>query len=508
MKLFSFLLSVGVLLAFSGFSQNQELHFSVHESEISNGFVVKKIWLKNYEMPKIIFSETVFEEVKSLNLKFCSTSFKDVELILGKEKKKPFAFVRIPVYFKENKKLSSFSMIISEQESLENKSTPALKTTTDNSVLASGKWYKISVAQRGIFKLDYNFIQNKLGINPATISTTNIRVYGNGGTVFSENNSEENIDDLKENSIVVMDGGDGIFNQNDYVLFYANGPLKWIKDSVNKSFNHVQNIYNDSSYYFLNFDLGPGLRIANQTGNFNPNLTVNSFNNYATHDQDIVNVGRFGKIWWGEEFSNDPGKQTNQNFNFQTSPLIDSALVRLHFGSRSSVSGNSVNALLNGQIFCTTSFASVGNGIEDNPIVDYYQTSKLKITGNALSIQIQYNPAISTGKGYLDYLELNWRSELSFQNGQMNFCDWNSVGSGNIVNYQLQNASNNIVVWDITDPITPTRMNGNLSGSTYSFNQSASFLHEFVAFDGSSFFTPGFTGIVAQDRGQLFFVRE
>ncbi len=498
MKLFSFLLSVGVLLAFSGFSQNQELHFSVQESEISNGFVVKKIWLKNYEMPKIIFSETVFEEMKSLNLKFCSTSFKDVELILGKEKKKPFAFVRIPVYFKENKKLSSFSMIISEQESLENKSTPALKTTTDNSVLASGKWYKISVAQRGIFKLDYNFIQNKLGINPATISTTNIRVYGNGGTVFSENNSEENIDDLKENSIVVMDGGDGIFNQNDYVLFYANGPLKWIKDSVNKSFNHVQNIYNDSSYYFLNFDLGPGLRIANQTGNFNPNLTVNSFNNYATHDQDIVNVGRFGKTWWGEEFSNDPGKHATQNFNFQTSPLIDSALVRLHFGSRSSVSGNSVNALLNGQSFCSTSFGSVGNGIEDNPIVDYYQTSKLKITGNALSIQIQYNPAISTGKGYLDYLELNWRSELSFQNGQMNFCDWNSVGNGNIANYQMQNSSNNIVVWDITE--TPTRMNGNLSGSTYSFNQSASFLHEFVAFDGSSFFTPGFTGIVANQN--------
>lgn len=499
MKRFCFFLVIGFLTAFSCFSQTQEFHFTVHENEISNGFIIKKIWLKNYALPKIVFQDTQYKSTYKPEEKYCSNSLKDADIILGKEKKRPFAFVRIPVYFKDKKVLSSFSIKVVEQEVIAQHQTAA-KTTVSSSILALGKWYKISVNKRGIFKLDYNFLQNKLGINPSTIVPNNIRVYGNGGEVFSENNSEEHPDDLTENAIVVVDGADGVFNQNDYILFYANGPMKWVKDSAAKTFAHVQNIYNDSSFYFLNFDLGPGLRVANQSGTLTPNVTVNSFNNYDVHDVDLINVGRFGKIWWGDEFSLDPGKQTTQNFVFSTGNVTDSALIRFHFGSRSGASGNTMSIQLNGQQFGTTTFGSVGTGIEDNPIIEYYQTAKLPVTGNEANIQVQYNPAISSGKGYLNYLELNWRTSLSFINSQMNFRDCNSIGIGITNKYQIQNANSNLSVWDITNPLQPIKMVGSLNGSVYSFNQEATMLHEFIAFDGSNFFTPEFSGVVTNQN--------
>ena len=41
--------------------------------------------------------------------------------------------------------------------------------------------------------------------------------------MLNESNGGEWTDDLKENAMMVVDGGDGILNGNDYALFYALG---------------------------------------------------------------------------------------------------------------------------------------------------------------------------------------------------------------------------------------------------------------------------------------------
>ena len=135
----------------------------------------------------------------------------------------------------------------------------AQRNYATNSVLAVGNWYKIAIAKQGIYKIDVAFL-NTLGINTNNLSSASIRLYGNGGNMLAEDNAVTRIDDLYENAIDVYDGGDGIFNGNDYFLFYAEGADKWIKDSVNKSFNHQKNLYADSAYYFINIG-GNGKRI-------------------------------------------------------------------------------------------------------------------------------------------------------------------------------------------------------------------------------------------------------
>ena len=55
----------------------------------------------------------------------------------------------------------------------------------ENSVLKEGIIHKLSVDQSGIYKLDYNFIKDKLKVDPSSISPSDIGIFGNGVCFFS-----------------------------------------------------------------------------------------------------------------------------------------------------------------------------------------------------------------------------------------------------------------------------------------------------------------------------------
>ena len=110
-----------------------------------------------------------------------------------------------------------------------------------SSVLAAGIWSKIAVKDHGVYKVDVPFLA-LLGFNTSNISSNSIRLFGNGAAMLSEANSDIPVDDLAENAITMIDGGDGVFNGTDYFLFYASGPDKWIRDSINKKFIHQKNL--------------------------------------------------------------------------------------------------------------------------------------------------------------------------------------------------------------------------------------------------------------------------
>ena len=281
MKRFATILSLFLFSSFIAFSQSVEHHFSVNKDKIANGYIVKKVWLNNYGNPDIQVVGSAYESVTEAEGPISVRGIDDLSVVVGLERKRPFAFVSIPVYSvnqetKQIQQLSSFSLRVTEA-SFEPSSVPKAKTTASGSVLASGDWYKISVKEKGIYKLDYNFLQSQVGITPGSVSTAKIGLYGNGGVMHSESNAAPRHDDLFENAIVVVDGGDGKFDQGDYILFYANGPDEWVKDSANLTFRHRKNLYEDKSYYFLNFDKQESGKRLSSVPNFGgPTVTVTS----------------------------------------------------------------------------------------------------------------------------------------------------------------------------------------------------------------------------------------
>ena len=107
-------------------------------------------------------------------------------------------------------------------------------------------------------------------------------------------------------------------------------------------------------------------------------------------------------------------------------------------------------------------------------------------TGNKLDIKIEYTKNSVNSNVYLDCFDLNFWRSLKFDNGQMSFRNYKTVSNGRISEFVLSNA-NNVTVWNVTDPVNVTKINGNLSGSNFKYKLATDSLLEFISFNGDRF---------------------
>jgi hypothetical protein len=359
-----------------------------------------------------------------------------------------------------------------------------------NSVLASGNWYKIRVKDAGIYKIDLPFL-NSLGINTTNLSSNSVRLFGNGGAMLPEANNIPRTDDLEENAIMMVDGGDGVLNGGDYILFFSNGTDQWLKDSVNRTFTHKKNLYSDSAFYYLSIGTN-GKRIQTFTNPLSPNISINSFNNHLFHELDTINFLASGKEWYGEEFGNSPGHSLARNFsisipNLQTSfpvTLVTDCLGRsIGVESRFDIS-------MNGQPLQQINLTAITGGIYDKIAQETVSSASGNVLQTNLSINYNYAPGSFNSQGWLNWFEVFCRNNLSMNGvNQLLFRDWNSVGN-NIGEFVIANANSTTQVWDITDPLTPVKMQTILQGTDLKFINDCTRLREYVSFDFSNFLQP------------------
>lgn len=376
-------------------------------------------------------------------------------------------------------------------------STHAQRTYAPSSVLSAGTWARVSVTGPGIYKMDLPFL-NSIGINTANLASSSIRVFGNGGQMLPEANATSRIDDLQENAIQVVDGGDGILNGTDYILFYAAGPDEWVKDSANLRFTHRKNLYSDRSYYYITVG-GNGKRVSNAalvSAAFN---TVTSFSERYFHELDTINFLASGKEWYGEELSSLPGRSLTRSFSINLPGINNNApvLMQTNCAARSVGAGSRFDIKLNNQPAGQVLVNAVGGGVYD-PIAN---TATGLLTGTAsqnnISLSYTYVPGSVNAQGWINWFELFMRRNLSL-NGtdQLLFRDWTSVGNGP-AEFIISNATSSTQVWDITDPLNPQKMQGSLVNTDYHFINTTNRLREYVAFNAANFLIPVSAGTIA-----------
>ncbi|MFY7839052.1 MAG: type IX secretion system sortase PorU [Lacibacter sp.] len=376
----------------------------------------------------------------------------------------------------------------------------AQRTWRTNSVLANGDWYKLSVKQQGVYRINIAFLQS-LGVNTSNLASGNIRLFGNGGQMLPEDNAVFAADDLTENAILVVDGGDGIFNGSDYILFYAAGPQQWIKDSTNKRFRHRKNLYSSEAYFYLTIGTN-GLRIQNRGIAGSANQTVTTFKDRIFYELDTINFLRSGKEWYGEEFSNTPGSVLSRSFNLNIPNSITGNTVFVSsVVSRSNGIGSSFTIRANNINIAQHSVSAVGTGTYDPVAAPHELTTAFNVTQPSLSLQYSYQPGSVNAQGWLNWFELFPQRQLSMTGiDQLHFSDWETVGPGNIAEFRLQGAVASTLVWDITDPLRPQNITGILNGTEFRFTNSADRLREYIAFQQQNFLQPTAVGkIVNQD---------
>ena len=84
------------------------------------------------------------------------------------------------------------------------------------SELSEGQIYKIGIPKDGIYKIDFSYLQDSIGLNPSSVEPDKIRILSHGPGPLAERISEFRTDDLSEIPLYLNGLDDGSFDQNDF----------------------------------------------------------------------------------------------------------------------------------------------------------------------------------------------------------------------------------------------------------------------------------------------------
>ncbi|RXP63373.1 T9SS C-terminal target domain-containing protein [Lutibacter sp. HS1-25] len=436
--------------------------------------------IKNVQYERITnVSQSIVSPVKlntELEISFNITNERD---------KSKAVLVLVPVVKDEKglKKVVSFDLEY-EISKAQNKQTK--KAAVKNSVLASGDWYKFSIDTTGVFKIDKSFLQS-LGMNVNGINPKNIQIYGNGGAMLPFKNSEFRHNDLQQNAIFVSGEDDGSFDNNDYILFYGQGPNKWFNsNNTLDGLEHQYNIFSDEAYYFITVGTSEGLRIANQTPiTEDADFQVSNFDDFTFFEVDKVNLFAVGQQWFGDNYSIQNEHSYSIPFN-----NIDSSkdlTVRVRSVAESSIT-TQMNVKVNNQdLFNFNLGASFGL----NHASASRGSGKLTMSGNSVPIKITYNNnGNPSANAYLDYIEVLGLKQLKSLGKQFSFRNFNTNKTNGIFEFVIENGSGVEAVWDVTNPLKPINIENQSSASTFNFKVNGGVNHEYIALNSSDYYLP------------------
>ncbi len=386
-------------------------------------------------------------------------------------------------------RLKKFNIVTETVLSEDNKAEKTvLHHYNSESVLNSGDWYKIGVLTSGIYKLTYSDLQN-LGIDVDNINPEKIQIYGQFSGMLSEANDIERADDLLEDAIKVVGEEDGAFNTDDYILFAAQGSVIWRYNPFSGKYEHKNNIYSDTTFYFLTLGDTPGKRVAEAiTPTDPPEETFTSFDDYATVDNDLENVALSGKLWLGERFSIDTNSRQFV-FDFPNRLTSQPVSIKMHVVARG-VEYTYFRVKVNGQEVIDSSRINYVGSNSGYYAKEVTKTRAFVDDNEMLTAEVIRETDDLSAVGWLDYLELNAECNLKWRQGQMLFSNHRSMNAANVYRFVLSDVPQNGVVWDLTDVTNPKAISLERTETDVAFTVQGAVNQHFAAFDGTRFLSP------------------
>lgn len=328
-----------------------------------------------------------------------------------------------------------------------------------SSLLASGKWVKVRVAETGVYKLTYAALKQMGFSDPSKVS-----VHGYGGQMLSENFSTTYIDDLPSTAV---------FRGSDYLLFYGRGPVTWNYTASTGLFSHVNNPYSSYGYYFLT-DSTETRDVPTVAQTEGASLAINTYDDYVLHEKELASPNASGRELYGESFASTL-TQNITDLPALTGITTDDAKVTMRFIARAASSSYTTLSIDGSQLVAVTF-----------PSTSYTYTKAVvrESTGTwsgtkseSPKITISYSSS-GDENVRLDYLRVQYKRALQSY-GAVTF--FRSIASiNNASRFTIANADANTIVLDVTDPLDVKQMTTTLNGTDLSFTIPAGSLREFA----------------------------
>lgn len=261
-----------------------------------------------------------------------------------------------------------------------------------NSVLASGRWVKISVTSDGVYRMTPDFFK-RIGFS----DPSRVKLYGYGGHVQDEViDADNDFDDLEEVALYRDEKG---------LLFYANGLIKWTDLEYNSQasgyeMGHRINNYARQACYFLTEGDGPAVIQQIDNSHLEPEYHTSYY-----YDASLYKKEEFA--WY------QAGRNLYENYNYANgnsrtyslpiyNPHNNSAVLTVSFTAASS-SASTVTPHVNGKTLTPVNM----NGLPQYTRATTGKRSYLieNISGNTLDVTLNTTSGVDAR---LDYLKLTY----------------------------------------------------------------------------------------------------
>jgi len=317
-----------------------------------------------------------------------------------------------------------------------------------NSVLAGGKWVKVSVAETGLYRISAEQLRRWGFSDPAKV-----RIYGYGGQRIPDRlNVASYVDDLPLVQSAVTAKG---------VVFYATGPEEWKQTAVGY-YSRTSNIYTTRGFYFIteNDDVVP--RDIERQGVAQVSSPATTFMERMQYEQELTQPGEVGYALVGESLRLQPTRK----YTFQTPDAVsdgDASNGRLECSIvHSSAVATTLQFAVNGQALPANKSDEMTPTSSSSYMFASTGTARhtFAFTGDRVEITLTYPNASLAKDVWLNYIALNYSRRLKMPaRGYLQFDAPSQIRLD-------ASQQSGITVWDVTDPLAITAIDyGSDAGS-------------------------------------------
>jgi len=364
---------------------------------------------------------------------------------------------------------------------------------SSSSVLATGKWFRISVNTDGVYRIDYSLLKQYGVDNPGYP-----RIFCNNFGQLSYYNSDSQPDDLEEIPLFIS-GSDDVLNEGEYLLFHGKATSRWIYNDSTNEYNYLRHNYSDTAFYFITSGSVPGKRIIDATIPSQPESYYSSTSDALfIHEQEDENLIKSGREWF-QPISAARGIAINPGFT----DLLPTENIKysIRVAARASVTtlfrmyeGESLHKSI--QVGDVNLFSTTGTYAQ---IAD---SSGSLVSGSSSPIfEIRFfNNGEAGAKGWIDYVKLQGRRSNSFTGSFVQFSDSKSVNAGRITRFKIKSLINGTKIWDISNPNAIKNIQYTRNADSITFSSETDSLKTFIAFTVENTLIPSIRQIAVPNQ--------
>ncbi len=313
-----------------------------------------------------------------------------------------------------------------------------------------GQWIRLRVSGDGVYKITGADFKNA-GINLNGKNPQNLSVFTHQGAMLPEM-SRSAFHGTREIPVYVEVGNDGVFGNEDFVVFYASAPHNWIYASG--QWRHQVHFYDDYTYLYAGFGNAPGKRITNTSFQGTPDVIVNKTEWMIFHEKDLENPIHMGRTWLGEKMGNET---LNRSVELNLPSLAeDSVSVRISVAGGIQEGAGSVNYSIN-SVNGVLPFTSINTEYVAFDLQERF--IKLSAPTKKILSQFSLNRPNAKSSGWINFIEVTGTMPINTVQGPVVIRNRdlkdNSTAEIRITTDLLSKPQ---AVWNVSNPLLPVAM--------------------------------------------------